>query len=257
MEYLIISLAAFFTSALTLFSGFGLGTMLMPIFALFFPIDIAIALTAIVHLLNNLFKLGLLGKYADSSVVIRFGLPAIFSAYIGAKLLTWISDLNPIFSYQLFGHSYAVSPVKLIIALLIIVFALLDIIPTLMKISFSKKLLPVGGIFSGFFGGLSGHQGALRSAFLLRCGLTKEGFIATGIVIGCIVDVARMIGYSSHFTSFAVTENLYLLTAAVLSAFLGAYLSRKLLKRVTMNFVQIMVSVLLFAIAIGLALGII
>jgi uncharacterized membrane protein YfcA len=257
MEYIIICLAAFFTSALTLFSGFGLGTMLMPVFALFFPIDIAIALTAIVHLLNNLFKLGLLGKYADRSVVYRFGLPAIVSAYIGAKLLNWFSDLKPIFTYQLFSHAYTMSPVKLIIAVLIIIFALFEIIPSLIKISFSKKLLPVGGIFSGFFGGLSGHQGALRSAFLLRCGLTKESFIATGIFIACIVDIARMIGYSSHFTSSAVTENLFLLIAVILSAFLGAYLSRRLLKKVTMSLVQIMVSILLFIIAIGLGLGII
>jgi acyl-CoA reductase-like NAD-dependent aldehyde dehydrogenase len=41
--------------------------------------------------------------------------------------------------------------------------------------------LPVGGLLSGFFGGLSGHQGALRSVFLLRAGLTKESFIATGV----------------------------------------------------------------------------
>jgi hypothetical protein len=37
-------------SALTLFSGFGLGTLLMPVVALFFPLDLAIAMTAMVHL---------------------------------------------------------------------------------------------------------------------------------------------------------------------------------------------------------------
>ena len=37
--------AAFLSSFLTLFSGFGLGTILMPVFALFFPIELAIALT--------------------------------------------------------------------------------------------------------------------------------------------------------------------------------------------------------------------
>ena len=33
---------------------------------------------------------------------------------------------------------------------------------------------------SGFFGGLSGMQGALRSAFLARAGLSKEAFVASG-----------------------------------------------------------------------------
>ncbi|MFW6290263.1 MAG: hypothetical protein ACOC0R_04780 [Mariniphaga sp.] len=54
-ELIIISIAAFFTAVLTFFSGFGLGTILMPVFALFFPVDIAIALTGVVHFTNNLF----------------------------------------------------------------------------------------------------------------------------------------------------------------------------------------------------------
>jgi len=49
VEYVIICLAAFLASALTFFSGFGLGTILMPVFALFFPVEVAIGLTAIVH----------------------------------------------------------------------------------------------------------------------------------------------------------------------------------------------------------------
>jgi hypothetical protein len=38
---------AFAVSGLTLFPGFGLGTLLMPAFALFFPIEVAVAATAI------------------------------------------------------------------------------------------------------------------------------------------------------------------------------------------------------------------
>jgi uncharacterized protein len=37
MPYLIICLAAFLASGLTLFSGFGLGTLLLSVMALFFP----------------------------------------------------------------------------------------------------------------------------------------------------------------------------------------------------------------------------
>ncbi|MEQ3690641.1 MAG: sulfite exporter TauE/SafE family protein, partial [Flavobacterium sp.] len=65
MDYFIICIVSLLGSGLTLFSGFGLGTILLPVFALFFPVEIAITLTAIVHFLNNIFKLVLLGKYAD------------------------------------------------------------------------------------------------------------------------------------------------------------------------------------------------
>jgi hypothetical protein len=61
MELFIVCIAALLASALTLSSGFGLGTLLMPVVALFFPLELAIAMTAMVHLANNLFKIGLLG----------------------------------------------------------------------------------------------------------------------------------------------------------------------------------------------------
>ena len=68
---------------MTLFSGFGLGTLLLPVMVLFFPVDLAIALTAVVHALNNLFKCWLLGRHADGAVVLKFGLPAILAALLG------------------------------------------------------------------------------------------------------------------------------------------------------------------------------
>lgn len=58
MEFLIVCFAALLASGLTLFSGFGLGTLLMPVVALFFPLELAMAMTAMVHLANNLSRLG-------------------------------------------------------------------------------------------------------------------------------------------------------------------------------------------------------
>lgn len=84
MEIIIISLAAFITAILTFFSGFGLGTILTPVFMLFFPVDLAIALTGVVHFFNNLFKIMLVGKHANKKVLFRFGIPAIIAAFAGA-----------------------------------------------------------------------------------------------------------------------------------------------------------------------------
>lgn len=46
MEYFVICVTALLASAVTLFSGFGLGTVLMPVFALFVPAPVAVAATA-------------------------------------------------------------------------------------------------------------------------------------------------------------------------------------------------------------------
>jgi uncharacterized protein len=70
MTYLVVIVAAFVASGLTFFSGFGLGTLLLPAFAFFFPAEQAVALTAVVHLLNGLFKLGLVARHADLSVAL-------------------------------------------------------------------------------------------------------------------------------------------------------------------------------------------
>jgi phosphomannomutase len=82
--------------------------------------------------------------------------------------------------------------VKLVVACLMILFALVELLPRFTEISVGKKYLPLGGLLSGFFGGLSGHQGALRSVFLLKAGLSKETFIATGVVISLLVDIPRI-----------------------------------------------------------------
>ena len=188
MDYFIICLVAFLTSILTFFSGFGLGTILMPVFALFFPIELAIALTGVVHFFNNIFKLFLVGNKANKSVLVRFGIPAIIAAFLGALLLLNITDLPSFYSYQIGNKTFEITPVKLIISVLLIAFSVIELIPFFDKLQFNKKQLPFGGLLSGFVGGLSGHQGAFRTAFLTKAGLTKEAFIATAVVISCFVD---------------------------------------------------------------------
>lgn len=256
MNYLVICLVAFLASGLTLFSGFGLGTLLLPAMAIFFPIDTAIALTAIVHLLNNLFKFALLGRHADRATVLRFGLPAILAALLGARMLLWLSHLQPLLIYQLFGLQFQIMPVKLVVAGLMVFFALFELLPRLAEISVEKKYLPLGGLLSGFFGGLSGHQGALRSIFLLKAGLSKESFIATGVVITLLVDIPRIIVYSASF-SLLQGDGVSMLAAAVLSAFSGAFLGNRLLNKVTLRGIQLLVAGMLLGIAVGLALGLI
>jgi uncharacterized protein len=257
IEIVILSLAALVTSLLTFFSGFGLGTILMPVFAIFFPVDLAIALTGVVHFLNNIFKLSLVGLKADKQVVLRFGIPAFIAALVGAYILLQISDLQPIYSYTLGDKVYSITPVKLTIAVLLIFFALTEVVPYFKNLQFGKDKLIIGGLLSGFFGGLSGNQGALRSAFLIKSNLSKEAFVATGIMLACIVDFSRLGVYVIRFSKSGLQENLALVLVATLSAFIGAYIGNVLLKKVTLKIVQNIVTVMLFILSIALGLGIV
>lgn len=255
IELIIICAVAFGAAVLTFFSGFGLGTLLSPVMMLFFPVETAIALTGIVHFLNNIFKLSLVGRQADKTVLFRFGLPAVLAALAGAWLLLRLGHLQPLLSYSLGGSEFSVHPVKLLIALLLVFFSLMDLLPALSGLQFGRDKLVIGGVLSGFFGGLSGNQGALRSAFLIKSGLSKEAYLGTAVVVSTFVDLTRLGVYSSHMTTGSLAGHTGLLIGATLCAFSGAFIGNRLFKKVTILFIQQLVATLLFLVAIALGAG--
>jgi len=256
VEIVVVSIAALFASGLTLFSGFGLGTLLMPVVALFFPVEVAIAITAIVHLANNVFKVALLGKKANRSVLLNFGIPAVAFAFLGALVLGWLSGAPPVYEYAALGNQMQVSPLKLVVGILILAFVMLELSPGFSSVALDKKYLPYGGMISGFFGGLSGHQGAFRSMFLLKAGLNKEEFVATGIMLAVMVDISRMLIYGWEMAGQSHSIEWALVISASMSAFVGAYFGSKLLKKITIRSIQLVVSVLLVIISLGLISGV-
>jgi uncharacterized membrane protein YfcA len=259
IAYIVVCLVALFVSGLTLFSGFGLGTLLMPAFALFFPVPAAIAATAVVHLGNNLFKATLVGRKASWPVVARFALPAAAAALAGAALLNVFAKQPPLWSYQLGTHEHEIALIGLVIGALITSFAILDLLPRFRRLSFNRKYLPLGGVLSGFFGGLSGLQGALRSAFLIKAGLDKESFIGTSIVTAILVDAARLLVYGLGFYAGTLAQIAPgmrgLILAAMLAAFAGSFLGTRLMKTVTLHAIQIIVGVMLIVVGAGIAAG--
>lgn len=262
IEYLIICITSFLISIITLFSGFGLGTVLMPVFALFFPLPVAIASVAVVHLANNLFKALLVGKYAKTGVVIKFGIPAALAAALGAYLLSFFSNLPPLFLYHLYGSDFKVTIIGIIVGSMVMLSSLFELVPRFSRLSFNQDYIPLGGAISGFFGGVSGNQGILRSAFLIKSGLSKEEFIGTGALCSVIVDIIRILVYgwavyTQKFTE-AFSQNMTgIVAAASITAFIGSYVGSKLTHKITFRMLQIIVGSMLlilgFAIMIGVA----
>jgi len=260
MELILIGTVALLTSGLTLFSGFGLGTLLMPVFALFFPVPLAIAATAVVHFANNLFKFGLLARQADWQVVMRFSMPAAVAAMAGASLLTLFDKMPPLARYTLNESSFEITVVKAVIGILIIAFSLLELWPRFQALAFPPRWLPLGGMLSGFFGGLSGNQGALRAPFLIKAGLSKEAFVATGVVSAIIVDASRLIVYGTGIAAGYLTQSKPLIAPVVvgtLCAFIGSFAGRQMLRKVTLGAVRVIVALAMLLIGIGLVSGLI
>jgi len=97
----------------------------------------------------------------------------------------------------------------------------------------------------------------LRSAFLIRANLSKEVFIATGVAIAVLIDIARLSIYSGKIIGQSEAFDYNLIIVATLSAFLGAYLGSKLLKKVTIKVLQLIVGLTLLTFAFLLGLGVI
>lgn len=264
MDFVLIPMVSAAVAAITLISGFGLGTVLMPVFALFFPIEIAIAATGVVHFMNNLFKLALVGKHAGRDVVLRFGIPAVIAACVGAGLMAMLTDVPPIARYRVAGVHAEITTLKLTTALLLAVFAGLELWPKYQTLSFPPNALPIGGMLSGFFGGVCGMQGALRAPFLLRAGLSKDAYVGTANVISTIVDCARLVVYAlglawlsqnRDYSVLTEARTIWLVAAACLSGFAGAYVGKRYLQRFTLRGIRVLVSVMLFALALVMGAG--
>lgn len=118
---------------------------------------------------------------------------------------------------------------------LILFFAVVEIVPRLGRLSVDRKYLPLGGMLSGFFGGLSGHQGAFRSVFLLRSGLSKDAFIASSIAIALLVDAVRLSVYGMNLSREVVSTNLLLLFLVIAAAFMGAFVGNRFAKKTTLD----------------------
>jgi uncharacterized membrane protein YfcA len=247
--------ASFGGALLTFFSGFGLGTILLPVFALFFPPAEAVAATAVVHFATNVFKLGLLRRAIDAHVLRPFALTAVPAALVGAWLLGWLAVQTPLATWAALGHTGVVRPLDLALAVAVAAFALLELVPATRLPSLKPQHLPVGGLLSGFFGGLSGHQGALRSLFLIKAGMSTEGYVATGVAIALLVDLARLAVYAGGAHTWSTGGAAGPLAVGIAAAIAGAWLGRQWLHKVTLAGLQRLVAGLLLAYAAGLGLG--
>ena len=254
MSIFFLIFISFAASWLTFFSGFGLGTILTPVFFLFFnDLQLAVTATAIVHFLNNVFKFLLMRRKIDWTIVLPFGMAAIPAAFLGAFLLTSYEDFI-LFTYSFDSKLYHVYMMNFIFGIILVGFSLIELIPV-WSLAFSKRSLVLGGVISGFFGGISGHQGALRTAFLIRYNLEKQVFIATGIVIAVIIDIVRTTVYFAAYDFSSIAVNWILILCSLSAALAGAVSGKLLLNKMNMKTLTVLISIAMLVFGLTLSTG--
>jgi uncharacterized membrane protein YfcA len=206
--------ATFFAAALTVPAGFGLATMITPIVFLWLEPHEAVAVVGIVHGSHNAWKLKVLRSSVDYSAVRRYGWAMVVGALLGAALNTAVEA----------------DPLLLIVGVALVVLPLLSMSERWTNVRLPDAEDRIGGFGSGFFGGLTGHQGALRAMFLQKRLPNKTEYAATAAVLALVVDVTRVPVYVA-LEGWQILDAGWLIVGLVLAAVLGVQLGKRWLKK--------------------------
>ena len=202
-------LGCLFAAALTVPAGFGLATMTTPLFLIWFEPHHAIAGVAIVHGAHNAMKSRMLRQHIDGDALRRFGWALLIGALVGALLQSVIPP----------------DPLLLLVGIALIVLPVLKLSESWTSIRLPEAEDRLGGFGSGFLGGLTGHQGALRAMFLKQRLPDKSEYAATAAVLALVVDATRIPIYLWN-DGTVLTVDTWLLGGFVIAALIGAQIGR-------------------------------
>jgi len=169
----------------------------------------------IIHWFGNIWKLILFRKGIQWKLILSFGIPGIIATFVGASLVFNIP--------------------KNLLSRILGVFLICYVIYLFVKSSFRIKpdLLTAacGGALSGFFAGIFGIGGAVRSLFLTAFDLPKEVYIATAGAIALIIDSTRL---TTYFLKGTRLEELLLLGLLLFvpASLLGAKIAQFLVSKI-------------------------
>ncbi len=214
--YFVLVTVTLATSVVTLFTGFGVGTVLAPVMAMYFDVKVAVFLAAVVHFFNNASRLYLYREYVDRGVIRRFGVISIVGAFLGSYAQIFIDSARLKAGFGLFLVAYGLS----------------QFLPAGAGLRIPRWLDPVGGFLSGLLGGLIGNQGAIRSLYLLNYRLDKKEFVASAALIAVVIDCTRIPVYVYTMHGHLAANGLLLLTV-VASSVAGTALASRVLPQVS------------------------
>lgn len=233
--YALFLMASFLAAAGATLAGFGSSALLIPVAISFFDLKTAIFLVACFHLFNNLFKIRLFWGKIDFKTFLYFGIPSICFSFTGAILITVLP----------------LEVIARILAVFLIIYAVYSLFKPKLAIKKSRETAVLGGSLSGFFAGLIGLGGAIRSSFLVAFNFPKEIYVATSAMIAAVIDFTRV---PTYIFSGAVklSPDLLLIPFLIFSAYFGVRLGKTLLSRIDQMMFRRIVSIALLLVGIKL-----
>jgi uncharacterized membrane protein YfcA len=162
--------------AVAAMTGFGIGSLLTPVFALTVDTRLAVAAVSIPHVIGTAVRFRLLRGRVDGKVLLSFGLTSAAGGLAGAAL------------YELASSRW----LNVVFGVLLVFAAISEVSGLARRVRFRGWMVWAAGAASGLLGGLVGNQGGIRSAALTGFNLPKETFVGTATAIALLVDGARL-----------------------------------------------------------------
>ncbi len=214
-------------------AGFGIGSLLTPLFALRVDTALAVALVSLPHAAGTLVRFWLLRAYVDRHVLWSFGITSAAGGLVGALL-----------------GARAGSPVlTLIFALLLLFAGFMGITGLAQRLRFEGASAWIAGALSGMFGGLVGNQGGIRSAAMLGLDVPRDAFVATATAIALFVDAARVPVYLATQGS-RMLELWPVIVVAAIGVVVGTLVGGRVLRRIPESIFRRVVSAIILALGV-------
>jgi len=232
-----IALLTLLASTIGTMTGFGTSTILIPVLVIFLPPVEVIFLVAIIHWFGNIWKVVLFHKGFNLRLLMLFGFMGLITSYIGAFISLGSNE-------QILLR---------VLGLFLIGYALFLIFQSSFKIPAVNAAALSGGALSGFFAGMFGIGGAIRSMFLSAFNLPKAVYISTAAAIGLVVDSTRIISY---FTSGATLpkELWWGLLLFIPVSFVGAQIAKRIVDKIPQDKFRTVIAFFLLLIGINLVI---
>jgi uncharacterized membrane protein YfcA len=236
-EALLVAIAGV-AGAVAAITGFGIGSLLTPALAISVGTKLAVAAVAIPHVAATSLRLWLLRAAIDRRVLLTFGVPSAAGGLIGAAI-------------QAVAPSAVLSAV---LGVLLVLAGVMELPGLVRRLEIPDRWAPAAGVLSGLFGGLVGNQGGIRSAALLRLGLSREALVATATASALLVDAARLPIYllATGGELLAIWPLIGVLTVAVV---IGTIVGAPILRRIPDPLFRRLLALLLILLGIGLIAG--
>ena len=131
---------------------------------------------SIPHAIGTSIRFWRFRRDVDWTIVRSFGLTSAAGGLTGALLNTWAS-----------GRA-----LEIVFGSLLVLAGASQITGYAQRWRLRGALASMGGVLSGFFGGLVGNQGGIRTAAMLGFEVNKRQFVATTTAVAWLIDAARV-----------------------------------------------------------------